>query len=203
MTRRFITATCCAKTAFPPDIFPWRCCSRFFRCWIGGPAAAATLEELIAKGGRKFLYFGSCGAISNLAAGHLIVPTEAYRDEGVSYHYLPADDYAPLPGSSALTHIFDELALPYAAGRVWTTDSFYRETRGNMAKRQQDGCLAVDMECASLSAAAAFRGVEFCQFLYAADSLTGEAWDKRILGGMTQDARSRVLFIALEAAIRL
>ena len=45
-------------------------------------------------------------------------------------------------------------ALPYILGKVWTTDGFYRETRNNMEKRRAEGCIAVDMECASVMAAA-------------------------------------------------
>lgn len=40
--------------------------------------------------------------------------------------------------------------LPYVLGRNWTTDSFYRETENNLAKRKADGCISVEMECSAM-----------------------------------------------------
>ena len=53
--------------------------------------AAAFLEELIARGCRTFIACGGAGVlVPDVALGHVIVPTSAIRDEGTSYHYLPA-----------------------------------------------------------------------------------------------------------------
>ena len=140
---------------------------------------------------------------SALVAGHFILPTAAYRDEGVSYHYLPVGDYVDIPTVERLGEIFDGLNLPYVKGRVWTTDAFYRETRNNMAKRKADGCVAVDMECASAMAVGQFRGAEVYQFLYAEDSLDGDAWDRRTMGAVPASSYEKYLRVALEAASRL
>ena len=171
---------------------------------LGGPATAGLLEEMISKGCEKFLFFGSCGVLDRvLAAKSLIVPTAAYRDEGTSYHYAPPSDYIEIPTASKLAKILSELKVPHVCGKTWTTDAIYRETRGNMEKRKNDGCITVEMECASIMAVAQFRGVEVCQFLYAADSLDGVEWDIRTLGSLTQEAREKFLYIALEVATRL
>ena len=46
-----------------------------YKSMIGGPASAAILEEVIAKGGRKFLFFGSCGTLDRkISAGALDSP---------------------------------------------------------------------------------------------------------------------------------
>ena len=171
---------------------------------LGGPGTAGLLEEALAMGAKKVLLYGSCGVLdSALVAGHFILPTAAYRDEGVSYHYLPVGDYVDIPTSERLGEIFDGLNLPYVKGRVWTTDAFYRETRNNMAKRKADGCVAVDMECASAMAVGQFRGAEVYQFLYAEDSLDGEAWDARTWGAVPASDYEKYLRVALEAAARL
>ena len=171
---------------------------------LGGPGTAGLLEEALAMGAKKVLLYGSCGVLdSALVAGHFILPTAAYRDEGVSYHYLPVGDYVDIPTSERLGEIFDGLNLPYVKGRVWTTDAFYRETRNNMAKRKADGCVAVDMECASAMAVGQFRGAEVYQFLYAEDSLDGEAWDSRTMGKVPASDYETYLRVALEAASRL
>ncbi|MDE6955869.1 MAG: nucleoside phosphorylase [Oscillospiraceae bacterium] len=171
---------------------------------LGGPGTAGLLEEALAMGAKKVLLYGSCGVLdSALVAGHFILPTAAYRDEGVSYHYLPVGDYVDIPTSERLGEIFDGLNLPYVKGRVWTTDAFYRETRNNMAKRKADGCVAVDMECASAMAVGQFRGAEVYQFLYAEDSLDGDAWDRRTMGAVPASSYEKYLRVALEAASRL
>jgi len=171
---------------------------------LGGPGTAGLLEEALAMGAKKVLLYGSCGVLdSALVAGHFILPTAAYRDEGVSYHYLPVSDYVDVPTAGRLGEIFDGLKLPYVKGRVWTTDALYRETRGNMEKRRADGCIAVDMECASVMAVGRFRGAEVYQFLYAEDSLDGDAWDRRTMGAVPASSYEKYLRVALEAASRL
>ncbi len=175
-----------------------------FQTLIGGAGTAGLLEEALAMGAQKVLIYGSCGVLdSALTTGHLILPTAAYRDEGTSYHYMPVGDYVDVPTAGRLGEIFDELNLPYVKGRVWTTDAFYRETRNNMEKRRGDGCIAVDMECASAMAVAQFRGAEVYQFLYAEDSLDGAVWDRRTMGAVPVSDYEKYLRVALEVASRI
>src|SRR5258707_15520027 len=61
-----------------------------FHPGVGAPLAAAFLEEMIAIGCRKFTVCGGAGVLrSEIAVGHVLVPSVAVRDEGTSYHYLP------------------------------------------------------------------------------------------------------------------
>lgn len=176
----------------------------FYHTLLGGSASGALLEEVIAKGGKKILFFGSCGSLDKkITAGHLIIPVEAYRDEGTSYHYAPASDYIKICSAEKLSQIFNLLKVPYVKAKTWTTDSFYRETQKNAEARKNDGCKVVEMECASIMAVGQFRGVDVYQFLYAADCLDESVWNKRILGNMPDTMRERLLKIALETAIRL
>ena len=171
---------------------------------LGGPATVGILEEVWVKGAEKVLFFGTCGGLDpDLPAGHLIVPTAAYRDEGTSFHYLPASDYVEIPTADRLAAIFDELALPYVKTKTWTTDAIYRETPGKVAERRAEGCGAVEMECASVMAAGQFRGKEVYQFLYTADSLAGSQWERGLLGQTPASEYERYLSVALETAIRL
>ena len=175
-----------------------------FLSTVGGPAAAGLMEETLAKGAEKILLFGACGVLDkSLAAGHLILPTAAYRDEGTSYHDLPPSDYVEIPTAKRLGEIFDSLHIPYVYGKTWTTDAIYRETRANAEARRRDGCLTVEMECASVMAAGQFRNVPVYQFLYAEDSLDGGAWDARTWHGVPQSSYEKYLQIALETAVRL
>ena len=171
---------------------------------VGGAASAAMLEEIIAMGAKRILFFGSAGALDKeIIGGQLVVPTHAYRDEGVSYHYLPADDYVAVPTSEKLSGILTELHVPHVRARTWTTDAVYRETRRNMLARKAEGCAVVEMECASVMAVGIFGNIPVYQFLYAADCLDASSWDKRMLGNMPGDMRQRILKVAIEAAVRI
>lgn len=177
-----------------------------YQTLLGAAGSAAMLEEVLARGEvKQVLLFGSCGSlVGELSAGHLIVPTAAYRDEGVSYHYLPTEfgDYVPLPTAPRMEAVLAQLSLPFLTGKTWTTDALYRETRRNLAQRQAEGCVAVDMECAALAAVCRYRDVEFFQFLYTEDNLGGESWEPGLLGRLPETALD-YFRVALEVAARL
>ena len=174
-----------------------------YQTLIGAASSAALMEEMAARGVRKFVFFGSCGALAPLPGGHVIVPTAAYRDEGVSYHYAPPGDYIEVPTAGRLAGILESLGVPFIAGKVWTTDAFYRETRRKADARRREGCVAVEMECAALTAVARFRGFEVYQFLYTEDSLAGESWDRGLMGRVPESAHESYLNLALSVAARL
>jgi len=168
---------------------------------IGGVGAVMRLEMMIAWGVKKFVFFGNCGVLDrNIADGNFIVPTAAYRDEGTSYHYAPASDYIEVKTADKLSDIMTELKLPHIKGKTWTTDAPFRETRNNMLKRKAEGCLTVEMECASIMAAAQFRGVDAYQYLYAADNLDAAEWEMRSLGSTPLSTNEKYLLIALDIA---
>jgi len=175
-----------------------------YQTLIGGAGTAGLLEEVIVKGGRKILFFGSCGTLDkSLSEGYLIIPTAAYRDEGVSYHYMPEGDYVDVKTAQKLSRIFEEMQLPYIMAKTWTTDALYRETEKNMKARKAEGCLTVDMECASIMAVSEFRGVEAYQFLYAEDNLDASQWEARSMGRVSQNEFEKYLNIAIEVASKL
>lgn len=151
-----------------------------YRTLIGGPITVAMMEELIARGVKKIIIFGSCGAlVKNIPSGDFILPTESYRDEGTSYHYIPASDFVKVETAEKLSKIFDKNGIKYIKGKTWTTDALYKETVNKANKRKKQGCIVVDMECASIMALAKNRKVEVYQFLYSADTLEDEKWDIR------------------------
>ena len=170
---------------------------------IGAPMIAAVIEELSELFPlRRLIVFGSCGALTALPEGHLIVPTHACRDEGTSYHYASPAPYIPIRNAAKLAQLFDELGFAYVLGKTWTTDAFYRETQHNRDRRVEEGCLCVEMECSAAQAVCDFRGLELYQFVYAADSLNGK-WARRILGDLEMDARLQYFAVAWEIARRL
>ena len=127
---------------------------------------------------RKLIMFGSCGTLDSKATeGKYIIPTQAYRDEGMSYHYAPPSDYIDVKNSEMLAGIFGQLKLPYVKGRIWTTDAPYRETKTAVEKRKTDGCIAVEMELAGMQAVCDFHGIELYHFLMTGDVLDGSNYD--------------------------
>ncbi|MBQ4650427.1 MAG: nucleoside phosphorylase [Firmicutes bacterium] len=176
------------------------------RTHMGAPMTVALMEELIAMGGRQFVFFGSCGTLdASIPAGHLIVPEAAYRDEGTSYHYMPASagDFVNIPTAETTAGTIEDMGIPVIRTKVWTTDGLYRETRANMAKRVAEGCRVVDMECSAIMAAAAFRGVRTYQFLYAEDNLDAVEWDPRTMGRVPASASELYLRTAVETGCRV
>jgi len=174
-------------------------------CPVGAPFAAGILEESIARGGRKFVVCGSAGVLdSDIASGGIIIPISAVRDEGTSYHYLPPTrEVSPTElVLEAIRTTLDENHCPYRTGKTWTTDAIYRETRGKIVRRRQEGCISVEMEAAALFAVAQFRNVEIGMLLYGGDDVAGAEWDKREFGQKIP-AREMLFWMALESCMKL
>jgi len=175
----------------------------FYLSEIGACLAGTDVIEVNWKtGAQKFIFFGSAGGLKKEeTTGKYILPTQSYRDEGMSYHYAPPSDYITIRNADKMAKFFAEKDIPYVQGRVWTTDAIYRETREKVAKRKEEGCLAVEMELAGLQAVCDFHGFELYDFL-----VTGDIVDQPDYSpdGLTQANHSLdKLYIALEIAKRL
>ena len=178
----------------------------FYRTTVGAAGAGACLEEAhCLLGATRFIMFGSCGCLNRaIAAGKVIVPTEARRDEGLSYHYAEASDYIKLRNAGFVAAFFREAGIPYAEGRTWTTDAIYRETRGNVEKRIAEGCIAVEMESAGIQAVCDYRNFELYNFLFSGDLLDAPEWDRRILGAEGErPSQFKGFLMALEMALKI
>ena len=152
-------------------------------------------------GAGKFVLFGSCGVLDDeKTKGKIIIPVSAVRDEGTSYHYMaPSSEIAADPRSVQTL----ETGCPYVKGKTWTSDAIYRETLPMIEERRQEGCFAVEMECASMLAVSKYRQIPFAQFLYGADSLSSDTWEIRdlTLYGLTDAEKYMVL--AFECGLAL
>ena len=143
----------------------------FYLSEIGSAMAATDVIEINWKtGAEKFILFGSAGALDREAtAGKYVIPTAAYRDEGMSYHYAPPADYISVPKAEYLAGFFAENRLPFVTGKVWTTDALYMETRELVRQRKAEGCVAVEMELAGVQAVCDYHGLELYDFLVTGD----------------------------------
>ena len=174
---------------------------------VGAPSAAAFLEEVYALGVEITIMFGSCGVLDgSIEDSQIIIPNSAIRDEGLSYHYIPASDEIEVNSKyvSEFINLLDEINMKYTIGKVWTTDAIYRETREKMKRRKAQGCVCVDMECSAMAAVAKFRNKEIFHFFYAEDNLDSDEWDRRSLGSdLGIDKKYVVAKLAVELATRI
>lgn len=173
------------------------------RAPLGGAAAVQLMDFLIGHGVRSVIAAGSCGTLIDLPESAFLIPKRALRDEGASYHYLAPSRYVEISPKirSVIKAALVEKELKYTECTTWTTDGFYRETKDLVAYRREEGCTAVEMECASLAACAQFRGVNFGQLLYTADSLAdAQNYDERDWGSRSTET---ALLLCLDIASRL
>ena len=130
---------------------------------IGGPYAVLIAEQLAAAGAELIVGLTSAGRVSpDLPLPCLVVATSAIRDEGTSFHYLPASRDVACPATVVVPLLERELAATgwsVRSGEVWTTDAPYRETTTQLENWAAEGVLAVEMQAASLFAFGVARGV--------------------------------------------
>lgn len=170
---------------------------------IGATLAGTNVVEINwLIGATTFIMFGSAGSLNHAKTdGKYILPVEAYRDEGMSYHYAPPGDYIHIKNASRMETFFRKMNLPYITGRVWTTDAFYRETRNQIKLRQAEGCIAVEMELAGVQAVCDYHGFELYDFLVAGDVLDMSAYNFSGLNSANHNLDK--LWIALQLALQL
>lgn len=154
---------------------------------LGGPLAAWGLETLVGLGVRQVVVLGSVGVLPrDIGRGELILPSTAIREEGTSYHYLPADQAARASPRlrGCLAKVMDSLGIAYHEGDTWTTDAFFRETGHKVEHFRNRGAVCVDMEAASFFAVAQHRGIDLACLFYGGDSLADGSWELRLAGEM-------------------
>ena len=143
----------------------------FYLSEIGSALAGTDVIEINwMTGANKFILFGSDGSLDKeKTTGKYVIPSAAYRDEGMSYHYAPPADYIQIKNADVMEEMFSNWNLPYIKAKVWTTDAIYRETRNHVAKRKEEGCVAVEMELAGVQAVCDYHGIELYDFLVTGD----------------------------------
>lgn len=178
----------------------------FYLSRVGAPACVAGFEEIIAMGAKKYVLFGSCGVLDNdRVKDSIIVPVSAVRDEGTSYHYIASSPEIEADAHSvqALESVLRSCGFPYIKGKTWTSDAIYRETMSIIQERRQEGCLVVEMECASMLAVAKYRHIPFIQFLYGADNLSSDTWEIRDLNLYGLNNAEKYMILAFECGLAL
>lgn len=91
----------------------------------------------------------------------------------------------------------------YVKGKTWTSDAIYRETVPVIQERRSEGCLTVEMECASMLAVSQYRRIPFIQFLYGADLLGSDTWDMQELESYGLSNAEKYMVQAFECGLAM
>lgn len=140
---------------------------------MGGPSTAIGVEELVMTGVETFIRIGTCGGMNiKVKGGDIVIANGAIRAEGTSREYVPIEFPAisNFDVTAALVDASRNLKQTYHTGVVQCKDSFYgqhdpdRMPVSYMLNNQWDawikaGCLASEMESATLFTVASVLGV--------------------------------------------
>ena len=169
---------------------------------LGAPHAVIVLERLIAMGAREVIGFGCCGSLQpNLTIGDLVLPVEAWSEEGTSAHY-PLPEGTEARGNEKILHFCAEKMgkrkCKFCIGKIWSTDGLFRETRDKIKRYSQMGLLAVEMEMSALFTVAAYRRITFGGVLVVSDEVAGRKWKSGFLNPIFWLAAQRAANMVLE-----
>jgi uridine phosphorylase len=124
-------------------------------CAVGAPFAVLVAEELFACGCQLLLSITSAGQlVDHLTPPYFVLIERAARDEGTSYHYMPAAEFS-VADEKLIDLILPPLQAshpPVVRGGTWTTDAPFRETADAISAMRAKGLIAVEMEAAALYA---------------------------------------------------
>ena len=123
---------------------------------------------------------------------------KAIRDEGASYHYLPASVYVETDAqlTAWVEQFLQSGGMPVVRGITWTTDAMFRETSLRVKRRRQQGAITVEMECAGFAAACQRLGLRFAEFVFFSDTLSDTSnW--HMLGEKQQEDERRSFKVVL------
>ena len=127
---------------------------------VGASFAVLVAEELFASGCRLLISVTSAGQIVEKGIPpYFVLIEKALRDEGTSYHYLPAAEFSHISDLllSVLDGTFKENLPHVYRGATWTTDAPFRETESAIEHCRDLGIMGVEMEAAALYAFAEAR----------------------------------------------
>ena len=169
-------------------------------CAVGAAFAVLIAEELFASGCRLLFSITSAGQIAPVQTPpYFVVIDRALRDEGTSYHYLPASEYseADVRLTALARAALSAAGMSVRVGASWTTDAPFRETEEAIATALRAGILAVEMEAAALYAFAKARSRSVVCFAHVTNQMgrIEQDFDK----GMSEGAQELLRVISLTA----
>jgi uridine phosphorylase len=149
-------------------------------CIVGSPYAVLVAEQLFVSGCQLLISVTSAGVINTpKSQKQFALITDAIRDEGTSYHYLP-------PGKPSILNkdILGRLHFnrenpecPYFEATSWTTDAPFRETPSSILEMKKQSITCVEMEAAALYALAEVKQFNILCFAHLTNSMAQKEGD--------------------------
>jgi len=175
-------------------------------CAVGAPFAVLIAEQMFASGCRFLISLTSAGQI--VAAEpppYFVVIDRALRDEGTSYHYAAAADYAeadPRLVAMAVAAL-KQRNLHAVVGATWTTDAPFRETEEAIAAARAKRVLAVEMEAAALYSFAHATGAAVLCLAHVSNTMgqNGQDFEKGEANGTAEALQILGAIVAASGAI--
>jgi uridine phosphorylase len=161
-------------------------------CAVGAPFAVLVAEELFASGCRLLVSVTSAGQITPAGPPpYFVIIDRALRDEGTSYHYAEASEYAEADPQLVVmaSEAVRKNGHHAVVGSSWTTDAPFRETSEAIQSARSKGVLAVEMEAAALYTFARAAGVQVLCLAHVTNTMgqSGDDFEKGEADG-TDDA---------------
>lgn len=171
---------------------------------MGMPSLAIYVTELIRFFGvRRLIRIGSCGAMQPAIDLHeLILAISASTNSAMNRGRFHGMDYAATAGWTLVRRalaVVEEQGIPYHAGNILSSDTFYDDEPHAWKLWAEHGVLAVEMEANQLYTLAARYGVEALALLTVSDSLVTET---NLSPADRQSSFHRMVEVALEVARR-
>ena len=175
-----------------------------FNAGISGAWISSDIEDLNYNGVKKFIIFGNCGVLDKTIGDcQIIIPNKAFRDEGVSYHYLPDSESVELSSKykNDFINILNNHSFDYVEGATWTIDAFYRETKDKIDYFRNKGAICVEMEGSVIAAVCQRKKLDYFTFYYAGDNLDSVEWERRSISQETNFEKKQIVpLLAIELA---
>jgi uridine phosphorylase len=163
---------------------------------FSAPHVVMLLEEIVAFGVERVIFLGYCGSLQQgVRVGDIVLPTEALREEGTSYHYLEEGEKS-LPDHSLqdlLASWMTDAPFRLHRGPIWTTDAPYRETREKVIRYQREGILGVEMEMSAAFAFGLAKRISIGSVLLVSDELSENDWRQGFFSSDLNRARERAV----------
>ena len=118
---------------------------------VGASYAVLIAEQLFVSGCELLISITSAGIISDFPSNQkFALITQAIRDEGTSYHYIPKNEPSTL--SLKLLKKLKNNKNLWKESKSWTTDAPYRETESAIEEMKIKNVTCVEMESSALYA---------------------------------------------------
>lgn len=149
-------------------------------CAVGASYAVLIAEQLFISGCKLLISITSAGIVTEepIPKQYALI-TEAIRDEGTSYHYLPPDQPSGLSDTllKQLSFASEKDDIRFFQAKSWTTDAPYRETQSALDAMKEKQVVCVEMEAAALYAFAEKSQNDIICFAHLTNSMAREEGD--------------------------